>query len=144
MAILDTQIPPQLIKKRTKTLLEKFTDFVSGFLGSWWAIVFHCAWFTFWLIFNFDLNVLTFSVSLEAIFIGIFLLMSANKAEALRDQREAKQRESDRERLEADIKLDQKADRQLLEIRNLQKELMEDMAAVKKLVQRIEKTLPET
>jgi len=128
---MNKPVPTTKIKKKTKTFLEKATDFISWFLGSWWAVVFHTAWFTIWLVFNFDINVLTFSVSLEAIFIGIFLLMSANKAEAIRDKREARQRIKDRERLETDIRLDQKADRQLTEIKKLQKELHQEIKTIK-------------
>jgi uncharacterized membrane protein len=104
---------------------EKFTDIVSWFIGSWWAVIIHTVWFSLWLIFNFSINLLTFSVSLEAIFIGIFLLMAANKAEVKRDLREANQRKRDRKRLEHDIKLDEKAERQLTEIKRLEKEIHE-------------------
>lgn len=132
---------PQKIKKKTKTLLEKTTDFVSWFLGSWWAVIFHTAWFTIWLVMNFDINVLTFSVSLEAIFIGIFLLMAANKAEYIRDLRESKQRIKDRKRLEADIKLDEKADRQLTEIKRLHKHLHKEVKVLKSRINKITKIL---
>jgi uncharacterized membrane protein len=130
-------IPPKKIKKKTKTFLERFTDSVSSFLGSWWAVILHTLWFTLWLIFNFDINLLTFSVSLEAIFIGIFLLMSANKAEALRDKREARQRENDRKRMEADLKLDEKADRQLTEMKKLQKEIHQEVKSIKRRLNKL-------
>ena len=112
------------------------TDFVSSFLGSWWAVIFHTVWFAIWLIFNFDINLLTFSVSLEAIFIGIFLLMSSNKAEVKRDVRETRQRMSDRKRIEHDIKLDEKADRQLVEIKRLQKNLNQKLEKIDKIIQK--------
>lgn len=63
--------------------------------------------------------------------------MSANKAEVLRDKREAKQRENDRQRLEADIKLDEKADRQLTEIRALQRELHEEIKYIRNKLNRL-------
>ena len=127
------------IKKKTKTLFDKFTDVISWFLGSWIAVVFHTLWFAIWLILDFDVNVLTFSVSLEAIFIGIFLLMSSNKAEVQRDKREARQQEQDRKRVEHDIKLDEKADRQLTEIKRLHKELHKDMKLIKRQLAKIQK-----
>ncbi len=120
------------IPKKTKTLMEKFTDLISWFLGSWWAVFFHTLWFSLWLILDFDVNLLTFSVSLEAIFIGIFLLMAANKAELKRDLHEARLRKRDRERIEHDIKLDEKADRQLMEIKRIQKDLAKEMKRLKK------------
>lgn len=115
---------------------DKFTDIVSWFIGSWWAVIIHTLWFTLWLIFDFSVNLLTFSVSLEAIFIGIFLLMSANKTEMKRDLREVRQRKRDRERLEHDIKLDEKADRQLAEIKRLEKEIHEKLDSIEDKLQK--------
>jgi uncharacterized membrane protein len=125
------------IPKKTKTLMEKSTDFISWFLGSWWAVIFHTVWFSIWLIFNFDINLLTFSVSLEAIFIGIFLLMAANKAEIRRDLHEARLRKRDRESLEHDIKLDERADRQLVEIKRGQKELAKEIKKIRKKLNKL-------
>lgn len=133
------EIEVKKVKKKTKTTLERFTDLVSWFLGSWWAVMIHTAWFSVWLLLNFDVSLLTFSVSLEAIFIGIFLLMASNKAEVQRDSREARARKSDRKRLEKDIKLDEKADRQLLEIRNYQKELLGELRQVKRELKKLQK-----
>lgn len=121
--------------------MEKVTDYLSWFLGSWWAVFFHTFWFSVWLILDFDIELLTFSVSLEAIFIGIFLLMSSNKAEALRDKTASRQRKADRKRLEADIRLDEKADRQLTEIQNLQKELHQEVLAIRKKLKIINQQL---
>jgi len=125
--------------KKTKGLVEKITNLVSWFLGSWWAVIFHTIWFTAWLIFNFDINILTFSVSLEAIFIGIFLLMASNKAEVVRDVKETRQRKKDRERLELDIKLDEKADRQLTEIKRIQKETYQKIKRLQKQLNHLQK-----
>lgn len=123
--------------ERDSTLPDKITDYLSWFLGSWWAVFFHTFWFSVWLILDFNIDLLTFSVSLEAIFIGIFLLMASNKAERVRDQRAAQQRKADRERLETDIKLDEKADRQLAEIKKLQKELHREVISIKKELKRL-------
>ena len=125
------------VKKKSKSLLGKFTELISWFLGSWWAVVFHTVWFAIWLILDFDVNLLTFSVSLEAIFIGIFLLMASGKAEEQRDIREAKQRMGDRKKIEHDIKLDEKADRQLTEMKRIQKDIHQEMKEVKKELRKI-------
>jgi len=124
--------------KKTKSFMEKATDKVSGFLGSWWAVVFHTLWFSIWLFFNFDINLLTFSVSLEAIFIGIFLLMASNKAEAVRDKKQARLRKKDRQRLELDIKLDERADRQLAELRKVQKDINGKLEKVMKELKKLQ------
>lgn len=110
--------------------MAKLTDVISAFLGSWWAVVIHTLWFSVWLGFNFDVNLLTFSVSLEAIFIGIFLLMASNRTEEARGRKEERLRRNDRARLEIDIKLDERADRQLVEIKRIQKDMDEKMGAL--------------
>ena len=125
--------------KKTKGFVGKLTDIISWFLGSWWAVVAHTLWFSIWLGFNFDINLLTFSVSLEAIFIGIFLLMASNKAETVRGKKEERLRKNDRARIEIDIKLDERADRQLMEIKRIQKDMNEKMAALMKEVKAIKK-----
>ncbi len=125
--------------KKTKGIVGKLTDVISWFLGSWWAVIAHTLWFSIWLGFNFDINLLTFSVSLEAIFIGIFLLMASNKSEVVRDKKEERLRKSDRARIETDIKLDERADRQLMEIKRIQKDMDEKMAALMKEVKAIKK-----
>lgn len=125
--------------KKTKGFMSKLTDKISWFLGSWWAVIAHTLWFSIWLGFNFDINLLTFSVSLEAIFIGIFLLMASNKAEMMRDKKEERLRKGDRARIEMDIKLDERADRQLMEIKRIQKDMNEKMASLMKEVKAIKK-----
>ena len=125
--------------KKTKSLMVKITDVISWFLGSWWAVVAHTLWFTIWVVFDFDINKLTFSVSLEAIFIGIFLLMASNRGEEARDKKEERLRKSDRARIEMDIRLDEKADRQLMEIKRIQKEMNEQIAKLRKEVKALKK-----
>ena len=116
-----------LPQRKIKTLADHLNDFIAWFLGSWWAIIFHTIWFTIWLIFDFDINILTLGVSLEAIFIGIFLLMAANKAEIKRDMREMRLRREDKKRMELDIKLDQKEARHLAEINRRLKKIEEKL-----------------
>jgi len=127
------------LPRKTKSFVGKSTDFISGFLGSWWAVIFHTLWFGIWLVFNFDINLLTFSVSLEAIFIGIFLLMASNKTEIARDKKSARLRKRDRQRLELDIKLDQRADRQLTELRKVQKDINGKLEKVMKELKKLQK-----
>jgi len=102
---------------------DKFTDIIYWFTGSWWAIVIHTIWFAVWLIFRFNIHLLTLIVSLEAIYLCIFILMAQNRAESQRLTQEKRQRETDEKRVKYDIKLDEKADRQLTEIKRLQKEI---------------------
>lgn len=117
-------------------LTDKLTDIMAGFLGSWAAVLFHAVWFFFWLYWRLSINLLTLIVSLEAIYMCIFLLMAANKEERIRVAREAEEKKIDRSQVETDLKLDQKADRQLTEIKRLQKELHAELKQVKRLCKR--------
>jgi len=109
----------------------KFTDIIYWFTGSWWAVLIHTIWFALWLIFRLNIHVLTLIVSLEAIYLCIFILMAQNRAEKERDVREKMQRKIDEERVKYDIKLDEKADRQLAEIKRLQKEIHQKLDGLK-------------
>ncbi len=109
--------------KKLNSLLDNVTQIISIFIGSWTGVLFHIIWFFLWLINRLDINLLTLIVSLEAIFICIFLLMAANKEESQRRLTLTKQKKRNDQRMDFDIKLDQKADRQLTEIKRLQKEL---------------------
>ena len=109
--------------KKLNSLLDNVTQIISIFIGSWTGVLFHIIWFFLWLINRLDINLLTLIDTLEAIFICIFLLMAANKEESQRRLTLAKQKKRNDQRMDFDIKLDQKADRQLTEIKRLQKEL---------------------
>lgn len=111
------------MNKKLDKVGEKFTDIVYWFAGSWWAVVIHTVWFSLWIIFRLNIHVLTLIVSLEAIFLCIFILMAQNRAENQRIVQERRRRKNDEERVKYDIKLDEKADRQLTEIKRLQKEI---------------------
>ncbi len=109
--------------RKLNSFLDNVTQIISIFIGSWTGVLFHIIWFFLWLVNHLDINLLTLIVSLEAIFICIFLLMAANKEESQRRLTLAKQKKRNDQRMDFDIKLDQKADRQLTEIKRLQKEL---------------------
>ncbi len=104
-------------EKPQKTFAEKMAVVVARFFGSWWAVVFHTFWFGVWLVLDFSLETLTLWVSLEAIFIGIFLLMAANKAEIERDRKESFQRAKQRRMIGYDISMDRKQTNEVEEIK---------------------------
>lgn len=124
-------MPEEEIKK--KTIAGKTTKAVASFLGSWWAVVFHTVWFGIWLTFNFSLEILTLWVSLEAIFIGIFLLMAANKAEIERDRKEAEERLRQRKMIGVDISMDRKQVNEIEEIKNSLQRLEKQIAHLTKM-----------
>jgi uncharacterized membrane protein len=78
---------------------ERIGDAVANHAGRAWFIVFHFVWFVVWIFFNspyvpdalrfdpYPYPFLTFTVSLEAIFLSLFILMSQNRAARQADQR---------------------------------------------------------
>lgn len=75
------------------------SDLITTFVGSWWCAGLHAVWFVLWFTLKLDINLLTLIVSLEAIFLCIFLLMSGNR-----------QGEKDRAKAELDLQIDTKAE----------------------------------
>jgi uncharacterized membrane protein len=78
---------------------ERFGDFISRHAGSAGSIVFHLLWFGIWIIVNmgltpvepfdpFPFGLLTMVVSLEAIFLSIFVLMTQNRESHIAEVRE--------------------------------------------------------
>lgn len=59
---------------------DRIADFISTWImGSWLGIAIHTVWFVVWFAFGLSVDVLTNVVSLEAIFMCIFLLMSGTR-----------------------------------------------------------------
>lgn len=82
-----------------RTSLEKIADVIATEVGKVWFILLHVIWFSFWIIYNegeipnlkpfdpFPFSLLTTIVSLEAIFLSLFILTSQNRAARQADQR---------------------------------------------------------
>jgi uncharacterized membrane protein len=83
-----------------RTPVDRIADQIAGFCGSMTFLWVHCIWFSVWLFINwfpafkstlrFDpppFGVLTLTVSLEAIFLSTFILISQNRQQKLADQR---------------------------------------------------------
>ena len=80
------------------TLSERIAERIATFTGSMLFIWLHVVWFTLWIAFNipwlgfqpidpFPFTLLTMIVSLEAIFLSAFILMSENRQGRLADRR---------------------------------------------------------
>ena len=81
-----------------RTLTDRISDTITRFAGSSVFIVLHIAWFTVWIILNlgrtgthpfdpYPFTFLTMVVSLEAIFLSIFVLISQNRMAHQADRR---------------------------------------------------------
>ncbi len=92
---------------------------IAWLAGSWWGVILHALWFGVWLTYHFSINLLTLAVSLEAIFLGIFLLMASNQAEIERDRREAAAQKRSQEIVDKILDIGVKIDRQQQQILKL-------------------------
>lgn len=91
--------PEPLILKNIRTMAEmqkahlaarsrfqRCCDSIAAYAGSMWSIAIHAVWFGSWLFYNsvwngfdpYPFQFLTLAVSLEAIFLSLFILMSQN------------------------------------------------------------------
>jgi uncharacterized membrane protein len=89
------------IRKNTannRTTEERIADTITDFSGRMYFVYFHLAWFAVWIALNFGLfgfepfdpfpfGLLTMIVSLEAIFLSAFVLISQNRLSAETDRR---------------------------------------------------------
>ena len=74
---------------------ERIADQITMFSGSMLFVYLHVAWFTVWIVLNvtivrfdpFPFGLLTLIVSLEAIFLSTFVLLSQNRESARSDMR---------------------------------------------------------
>jgi len=84
--------------EQAKSLQERGADVITRFSGSMTFVYIHAAWFTAWIVVNLGLvrlppfdpypfGLLTLIVSLEAIFLSTFVLLSQNRQAALADHR---------------------------------------------------------
>ena len=83
------------IYKDELRLGDRIADKITDFVGSWSFIVIHVVWFAAWIVMPvepFPFGLLTMVVSLEAIFISTFIMISQNR-----------QTERDRRRADADF-----------------------------------------
>ena len=83
-------LSPLLIKheaERATSLQSRIADVITGFAGSMSFVYVHIAWFAFWILLpveKYPYGLLTMIVSLEAIFLSTFVMISQNRADARR------------------------------------------------------------
>jgi uncharacterized membrane protein len=78
-----------------KRLQDRVADQITAFSGSMSFVYLHILWFTIWIVINetrwrfdpFPFGLLTLIVSLEAIFLSTFVLLSQNRESARSDMR---------------------------------------------------------
>jgi uncharacterized membrane protein len=92
-----TPIHPALLEfgeERAKNVQNRIADGITTFAGSMWFVYLHVAWFSIWIasgVERYPYGLLTMIVSLEAIFLSTFVMISQNR------QDEARRRLADQE-----------------------------------------------
>ena len=81
---------PALVRhaeERAQSVQNRIADRICAFAGSMWFVYIHIAWFGCWIglgVEHYPYGLLTMIVSLEAIFLSTFVLISQNRADAKR------------------------------------------------------------
>ncbi len=84
---LPIPLNPELAKHaeaRAANLQNRIADVITRFAGSMAFVYFHVLWFAVWIIFGIEgypFGLLTMIVSLEAIFLSTFVMISQNRAD---------------------------------------------------------------
>jgi uncharacterized membrane protein len=118
----DSGIKPEQLARKLHSAEVKVAESISNFAGSMGFVYVHILWFTFWILANYGLlnpiipifdpfpyGLLTMVVSLEAIFLSTFILITQNRQalvdtyRELEDEQEQKQEEKDQDELEKDV-----------------------------------------
>jgi len=74
-------------RKRAESVQNRIADKITAFAGSMMFVYIHILWFGSWIIFGvegYPYGLLTMIVSLEAIFLSTFVMISQNRADAKR------------------------------------------------------------
>jgi uncharacterized membrane protein len=87
---MSTQHPvlARFAERRAQSVQNRIADAVTSFAGSMVFVYVHIAWFAVWILFRvekYPFGLLTMIVSLEAIFLSTFVMISQNRADAKRE-----------------------------------------------------------
>ncbi|HXY73544.1 MAG TPA: DUF1003 domain-containing protein [Actinomycetota bacterium] len=75
-------------EKRAANIQNRIADVITRFAGSMWFVYLSAIWFFCWIVFRvekYPFGLLTMIVSLEAIFLSTFVMISQNRADEKRE-----------------------------------------------------------
>jgi uncharacterized membrane protein len=87
---LQIEVNPALVehaRQRADNVQNRIADRITAFAGSMMFVYIHIVWFTVWIaagVEHYPYGLLTMIVSLEAIFLSTFVMISQNRADAKR------------------------------------------------------------
>lgn len=120
----------EVIEQKT-TPWQRIADFIAAISANQWFVAFHVVWFGCWIGFNlvkgetgpdpYPFGLLTMIVSLEAIFLSIFVLVSQNRSG-----------EKDRIRADADYQVNLKAQHEIMQLHQKLDRLAESVESMRK------------
>jgi uncharacterized membrane protein len=90
IAVPERSIHPALLKhgeERARSAQNRIADAITRFAGSMWFVYLHIIWFSVWIglgVERYPYGLLTMIVSLEAIFLSTFVMISQNRQEDAR------------------------------------------------------------
>ena len=90
IAAHKTPVHPALLElgeERARSVQNRIADSITKFAGSMWFVYLHIAWFSIWIGFRverYPYGLLTMIVSLEAIFLSTFVMISQNRQDDAR------------------------------------------------------------
>jgi uncharacterized membrane protein len=127
-ATLPTRFHPALVRHaetRARNLQNRIADTITRFAGSMTFVYVHIVWFALWIasgLEGFPFGFLTMLVSLEAIFLSTFVMISQNRADEKREALAAHQWEliqlekEQNDRLIENVELEKTQNEQLLDL----------------------------
>jgi uncharacterized membrane protein len=119
---------PALVRhaeERAQSIQNRIADRITALAGSMWFVYIHIAWFSCWIGFgveSYPYGLLTMIVSLEAIFLSTFVMISQNRADAKRQVIADQQWET--------VKKEDRQNQELLDLSNQLLELTKAIHAV--------------
>ena len=96
-------------QKNPGIFLSKSAVIFVRIFGSWGSVAVHTLIFAGWFIFKWNLEQLLVIVSIEAIYIGIFILMAENIESVQREHQREKEHQKDMAMVKQDVAVDRKS-----------------------------------
>ena len=111
-----------------------FNKMIMLLFGSWTSVIWHTILFYLIIIYFKDLLFFNTLVSIEAIYIGIFILMAEYRQESEREKRESAKRYRDRSLVKEDVSITQNVMDEIKTLKKHQRSSAKALAEIKELL----------